>query len=242
MSKWKNYIKKEVKGLPLLILVVLVLRSFVVSTSYIPSGSMVPTLQVGDVLMISRFTYGFSQFSVPFGYLLPRWGKKVLAYHTPQRGDVVVFRLPDNNSVDFVKRVVGLPGDKIAIIEGKIVLNGTVMTTDFMQSLPQGGAILRRTTGNRNHLMLKTYQNGMGPADDMQEITVPPGHYFMIGDCFDNSQDSRYSHVVGTIPADHIIGRVEIILGSYSYKSTWPTWQGIPYPPVQWQRFFQWVH
>jgi len=233
----------------MLILGVVFIRTFLFSTFYIPSGSMLPSLRIGDVLVVSKMPYGFCKFSLPFGHKLPGSGR-LGAWGRPQRGDIVVFRLPDNNSTDFVKRVVGLPGDRIAIRQGVVWINGSSLDDQPQKSYYayQGadqptGVVMRRILGQRVHSVVKTYQPGEGPADTMTEMTVPNGHYFMMGDNFDNSKDSRYLHAVGPIPEDHIIGRVEIVLGSYDYvRPRWPSWYGIPYPPILKQRFLKLIH
>jgi signal peptidase I len=176
------------------LLVVFVLRSFLVEPFQIPSSSMVPTLQVGDYILVNKYTYGIR---------LPVLRTKVLALNEPQRGDVMVFFPPHMNDTYFIKRVVGLPGDTVSYRDKRLWVNGEAVDTQELAVLPQGNSRYRlslATLGEANHLM----QVDQGrPARDFS-VKVKPGHYFMMGDNRDNSSDSR---IWGQVPEKDIVGK-----------------------------------
>ena len=205
-----------------------VVRAFVVAMSVrillfqpfnIPAGSMVPTLLVGDYVFVSKFPYGYSRFSLPFSPPLPS-GR--IFGSEPKRGDVVVFRLPRNERTDYVKRVVGLPGEHIQMKDGQLYIDDKPVAR---QPLPDyvGDACGTESTG-RVKRWRETLPNGAsyetldcvenGFLDNTRVFTVPPGQYFMLGDNRDNSTDSRMPSQVGTIPFEYLIGRVEVIFFS----------------------------
>jgi signal peptidase I len=174
--------------------VVFVLRSFLVEPFQIPSSSMVPTLQVGDYILVNKYT---------FGIRLPVLRTKVLALNEPQRGDVMVFFPPHMNDTYFIKRVVGLPGDTVTYRNKRLFVNGEEVALEPLGEYPEGASRYRlgmETLGDSNHLM---QVNDMRPARDMS-IVVKPGHYFMMGDNRDNSSDSR---IWGQVPEQDIVGK-----------------------------------
>lgn len=174
--------------------VVFVLRSFLVEPFQIPSGSMIPTLQVGDYILVNKFTYGIR---------LPVIRTKVLNLNKPERGDVMVFFPPHKNDTYYIKRVVGLPGDKILYRGKEIYINGVKVTREPMATLPDGAnryQIGVESLGAANHLM---QVNDARPGR-VHTTQVKPGHYFMMGDNRDNSQDSR---VWGQVPEQDIVGK-----------------------------------
>ena len=228
-------------------LLALLFRSVAFEPFHIPSGSMKNTLMIGDYLFVSKFSYGYSRFSFPLG--LPDFDGRILEFEKPKRGDIVVFRVPTNTHVDFIKRIMGLPGDKIQVKEGIVYINGNALKRDplpdetdytdnhtaksisaYAETLPEGKVI---------HI-LKQYNKGDGPADDTQVYEVPPDHYFMMGDNRDNSRDSRYLDEVGFVPAQNIVGRASIIFFSIDGTATTAN-------PVSWftalrvNRFFKWI-
>jgi signal peptidase I len=191
----------------------------------VPSGSMEPTLMVGDEIAAAKYAYGYSRFSAPFG-LLPSFSGRILD-QAPERGDVVVFALPRDPSQVYVKRVIGLPGDHIQMRHGVLFLNGAAVsrrlvgpiTVDdrearamkYVETLPNG----------RSHDIIKLEA---GPLDDTPEFTVPDHSYFMMGDNRDNSLDSRVSPTeggVGYVPAENLIGRVDRVLFSITPFTGW---------------------
>ena len=176
------------------LLVVFVLRSFLVEPFQIPSSSMVPTLQVGDYILVNKYTYGIR---------LPVLRTKVLALNEPQRGDVMVFFPPHMNDTYFIKRVVGLPGDTVTYRNKRLYVNGELVERDALGVLPVGNSRLEmglETLGEAQHLM---QVDQMRPPRDFS-LAVKPGHYFMMGDNRDNSSDSR---IWGQVPEKDIVGR-----------------------------------
>ncbi|WP_116365158.1 signal peptidase I [Parahaliea mediterranea] len=174
--------------------VVFVLRSFLVEPFQIPSSSMVPTLQVGDYILVNKFTYGIR---------LPVLRTKVLDLNEPERGDVMVFFPPHMNDTYYIKRVIGLPGDTVTYRNKRLFVNGEELPWDALAELPEGSgrhAVALEQLGESNHL---TQVDPMRPARDFS-VLVKPGHYFMMGDNRDNSSDSR---VWGQVPEKDIVGK-----------------------------------
>ncbi len=174
--------------------VVFVLRSFLVEPFQIPSSSMVPTLEVGDYILVNKFTYGIR---------LPVVRTKVFDINEPRRGDVMVFFPPHMNDTYYIKRVIGLPGDSISYRNKRLFVNGDPVAIESLAVVPQGHArmaVTLETLGNEPHLM---QDDQMRPGRDFT-LTVDPGHYFMMGDNRDNSSDSR---VWGQVPERDIVGK-----------------------------------
>src|SRR6266480_3515587 len=180
------------------LIIAVVIRTFLFQPFNIPSGSMEATLLVGDYLFVSKYSYGYSHYSLPFSP--PLFSGRILA-REPQRGDVVVFRLPKDDSVDYIKRVIGFPGDRIQMIGGLLHINGQPVKRG-RETLPNGVS----------YTTLDRIENGV--YDDTPVYTVPPGHYFMMGDNRDNSTDSRVLSQVGYVPFENLVGRAEIIFFS----------------------------
>ena len=205
------------------ILIVFLLRSFLVEPFKIPSGSMIPTLLVGDFILVNKYTYGIR---------LPVINKKIIDLNEPERGDVIVFRYPDDPTIDYIKRVVGLPGDKVAYLNKRLIINGREMP------LKDAGEYLLRdkiqylkryteTLGKTGHaIVVDTGETAATPYakqfplrencnynNDGVVCTVPPGHYFMMGDNRDNSSDSR---VWGFVPEANIVGKAFFIWFNFS--------------------------
>lgn len=193
-------------------------RTFAYEPFNIPSGSMIPTLLIGDYLFVSKFSYGYSKHTVAFG--LPVFEGRVFG-SVPERGDVAVFKLPRDNKTDYIKRVVGLPGDTVQVIGGVLHINGQpvkrervsdyvthdalgreVAITQYRETLPNG----------RAHLIIE--ETDRGPLDDTPIYRVPEGHVFMMGDNRDNSLDSRVPSQVGYVPLENLVGRAEFIFFS----------------------------
>ncbi|MEN9727862.1 MAG: signal peptidase [Pseudomonadota bacterium] len=192
-------------------LVVLLLRSFLVEPFRIPSGSMIPTLLVGDFILVNKFTYGLR---------VPVFNTTFIPVGTPARGDVVVFRYPEDPSTPFIKRIVGLPGDQVAYRGKRVYLNGEPLDYSAngkyvgvkSAALHTGADSLRESLGTDGHEIILTPQ---APAYDA-EFEVPAGQYFVLGDNRDNSRDSRYW---GFVPDENLIGRAFLI---------WMNWDGGP--------------
>lgn len=218
---WNDTIRTVLVALVL----ALTFRSLAFEPFHIPSGSMKSNLLIGDYLFVSKFSYGYSRYSFPFGFHI--YDGRKLEFHKPERGDVVVFRLPSNPRVDFIKRVMGLPGDSIQVRDGIVYINGsplprkkidewgdedpetgqTVSIGRFEEVLPEGKKIT----------ILK--QHRYGAADNTPIFVVPQGKYFMMGDNRDNSRDSRFEEV-GFVPEENIVGKAAVIFFSMSDKAS----------------------
>lgn len=221
------------------VVVALVVRTFAFEPFNIPSGSMVPTLLVGDYLFVSKLSYGYSRHSLPLSP--PLFGGRVF-FTEPERGDVAVFKLPSKPSEDYIKRVIGLPGDRIQVRTGRLYINDQPVERkrldDYLYEEP-GGRTVRMTQyletlpGGREHRILE--RTDMGPYDDTRVFTVPQGHYFMMGDNRDNSVDSRAS--VGFVPMENLVGRAEALFFSTDGSGAW--WQLWRWPSmVRFERLF----
>lgn len=195
-----------------IVLIVFLLRSFIAEPFRIPSGSMMPTLLIGDFILVNKFTYGIR---------LPVINKKIIDINEPQRGDAVVFRYPKNPEVDYIKRVIGLPGDRISYINKQLTINGQVMKQVSLgryQGLGQGksmtGAeILTEDLQTLKHDILINHR-----APNIKgTYIVPQGHYFVMGDNRDNSNDSRYW---GTVPEENLVGRAFFIWMNWDWENT----------------------
>ena len=180
--------------------VVLVLRSFVVEPFQIPSGSMIPTLEVGDFILVNKFAYGLR---------LPVLGTKVVSVGMPKRGDVMVF-FPPTDKRYFIKRVIGLPGDDIRVIDNTLYINGEAMPQEHVSAgyleIEPGFSVMSEDLGDMRHLIRK--REPAGPLGRNFHGVVPEGQYFMMGDNRDNSYDSR---AWGAVPEHNIVGKAEAI-------------------------------
>ena len=224
------------------LLLALVIRSFLFQPFSIPSGSMRPTLLEGDYLFVSKYSYGYSKHSFPFSPPLFSgriWGAE------PTRGDVIVFKFPPNPSLDYIKRLIGMPGDKIQMKDGALYINDvavprekTRQIDDFDVTQEHRAVDVYRET-LPNGVSFDTLDLGETVGDNTREFIVPEGHYFMMGDNRDNSSDSRFS--VGFVPYDNLEGRATTVFfsiaGGHSPLEfwTWPT-------QLRFNRFFNWVH
>jgi signal peptidase I len=221
-------------------LIAVLIRTFLFEPFFIPSGSMVPTLLVGDYVFVDKFAYGYSHFSLPFSPPLfsgriPNW--------SPKRGDVVVFRLPRDTSVDYVKRVIGLPGDTIQVTQGQLYINGQEVPRtddgDYTDTSGGGPVVMRRYTetlpGGKVHSILKATDQGF--FNNTQVYTVPPGDMFMMGDSRDNSLDSRVLDDVGYVPIENALGPATFIFFSIDLQDPWYEFWDWPFE-IRWGRLF----
>ncbi len=209
-------------------LIAISFRSVIAEPFNIPSGSMVPTLLVGDYLFVSKFSYGYSRHSFPFS-VAPISNRLIASM--PERGDVAVFRLPSNITVDYIKRVVGLPGDRIQVKRGILHINGEAVERrllgDGNVASGQTSLVTQRyeeifPDGHR-HIIQEVSDDQI--FDNTLEFTVPDGHYFMMGDNRDNSRDSRSSSV-GFVPIENFIGRAEFLFFSHGGDARfWEIWK-----------------
>ena len=203
-------------------------RSFFFEPFNIPSGSMVPTLLVGDYLFVSKFSYGYSRYSFPFG-IVPFDGR--IAEDAPERGDVVVFRQPTDVSIDFIKRVVGLPGDRIQVKDGILHINGEQVERTYVGKTKARNAtsvidfrVYEETfpNGTKHYIQERSDNDSL---DNTVEFTVLEDHYFMMGDNRDNSRDSR-TPSVGMVPAENLIGKAQILFYSHDGSARfWEIWK-----------------
>ncbi len=225
------------------LLIALVIQTFAFKLFNIPSGSMMGTLLIGDYLFVSKYSYGYSRYSLPLS--LPLFSGRIFSVE-PQRGDVVVFRLPKDDTTDYIKRVIGLPGDRIQMIEGLLHINGVPVkrerVADFIDDENGGAERVRRwreTLPNGvSYRSLDLQDNGF--LDNTQEYLVPPGHYFMMGDNRDNSADSRVLSAVGYVPFENLVGKAQIIF--FSIGDGEPAWHIWSWPrSVRWSRLFTMV-
>lgn len=216
-KKEKEDIVDLLKAMGVAAFVAIVIRTFLFEPFNIPSGSMFPSLLVGDYLFVKKWTYGYSQYSFPLD-AVPMNGRIMAG--TPERGDVVVFRQPKREGVDYIKRIIGLPGDKIQVTEGRLYINGTMVPrqnegtetyetegrpfqfTRYIETLPNGVKHFIYEISDHESL------------DNTPEFTVPEGHYFAMGDNRDQSLDSRVEQELGPVPEKNLIGPASFIFFS----------------------------
>ncbi len=230
------------------VLIALVIRTVAVEPFNIPSGSMIPTLLVGDYLFVSKFSYGYSHFSLPFA---PDLFSGRIFGALPKRGDVAVFKLPRDPSIDYIKRIIGLPGDRIQMRGGMLYINDVqvprkpvgdymvegdgprMVDKEYLETLPPP------PPGGRTHRIIKEFDQG--GMNDTEVYTVPPGDVFAMGDNRDNSEDSRYQNAVGFIPVENLVGRAEFIFFSIDANSPW--WEFWMWPfEIRWSRLLSGIN
>jgi signal peptidase I len=207
--------------------IALIIRTLLIQPFVIPSGSMKSTLLIGDYLMATKWSYGYSRYSIPFAP--PLFNGRILG-SDPKQGDVAIFRPPNDMENDYIKRVVGVPGDKIAVKQGRLIINGVetklvqigifidgegpygVKIPQYKQTLPNGVT----------HDLLKNFERPSS-LDNMAEITVPPAHFFMMGDNRDNSSDSR---VFGPVPLENFVAKAQFLFFSVGEgEAAWTFWR-----------------
>jgi len=249
-AKGEESLFEIIKTIVTVIVVVGVLRTFAFEPFNIPSGSMIPTILIGDYVFVSKYSYGFSRYSFPLFH--PPFAGRIFG-RVPARGDVAVFKLPRDPSIDYIKRIVGLPGDRIQMIDGVLNINGKpvgmtrvedflddeshhiVATTQFIETLPNGV----------QHPILKRGAPGTNPLDNTPVFDVPADSVFAMGDNRDNSEDSRVparDDGVGFVPLENLVGRAEFRFFSYDANVA-PWYQFWEWPwAIRFSRLFTAMH
>ena len=231
----KSTVREYSESIGVAVAVALLLRAFVVEAFQIPSGSMIPTLAVGDHIFVSKFSYGLS---------IPFTDTKILQYAEPKRGDVIVFKWPNDHSIDYIKRVVGLPGDVIEMKQEELYINGKPVQRERLPRVcsddeaPRAGELFEahdcelweETLGDVRHETIQVPGHG---GRDFPRTIVPPHHLFMMGDNRDNSSDSRFW---GTVDLDLVKGRALIVWWSRGETEGWSL--GSWFKAIHWNRFF----
>ncbi len=238
----QNTMYETVKTIFFAAVIALTIRSLVFEPFSIPSGSMVPTLQVSDYLFVSKNSYGYSKYSFPLG-IMPIGGR--IDEKPVVRGDVIVFAKPHNERIDYIKRAIGMPGDRIQMKNGRLYINGQIVEREFVgdydYKMPDGKIVKHKRyketlPEGRTHMIIERSDDG--PLDDTQEYTVPEDHYFMMGDNRDGSQDSRVMSEVGFVPTINMIGRAKRIF--FSLKEGTPAWAVWKWPSaIRYDRLMQ---
>jgi len=227
------------------VIIAMVVRTVLIEPFSIPSRSMLPTLLVGDYLFVSKFSYGYSKHSLPFSVSL--FSGRIM-FREPKRGDVAVFKKPTDNRTDYIKRIIGLPGDRIQVSGGRLHINGKVVPRRLMGRYidvkhDYGGAreryvSYRESLPNGVSYVILERSDNAPFVDNTEVYVVPKGHYFMMGDNRDNSQDSRYLSLVGFVPAENLVGRADFMFFSLREDKRW--WQFWHWPAhIRWSRIFQ---
>ena len=238
----KKFVTENIKTLLYALIIAIFIRSIFIQPFYIPSSSMESTLLVGDRLFVTKFSYGYSKHSFPFS---PAIFNGRIMYKSPKRGDVVVFKTPADNRTDYIKRLIGLPGDIIQFIDGELYLNGNqilktikskndilycgnlkIKVTSFLEKLPSGKIY---TTSYRNDY---SYVNS-------DKFIVPADHFFFLGDNRDCSKDSRFLSEVGYVHKNNLVGKAQILFFSSNPKigSIFKIWQWDKI--MRFERFFK---
>lgn len=241
---FKKLFVENLQTVVLAVLIAIVIRSLWLEPFRIPSGSMYPTLRVGDYLFVSKYSYGYSRYSFPRG-ILPIKGR--IWYSQPERGDVVVFKFPQNTHTDFIKRIIGLPGDKVQMKKGRLYIND-----ELVERVDEGRYIIDEYVAlpEHYHLYEENLPNGVKHqiieitdkeriVDNTEVFEVPEDAFFVMGDNRDRSDDSRIS--VGFVPKENLVGKAKFIFFSHDDKGSlfqpW-TW----YRAIRWKRFFKGIH
>lgn len=210
----KESLSETVKSILWALLLVILIRSFLYEPFHIPSGSMKSGLLEGDYILVSKFEYGYSRYTIPFG--IPLIKERILDYKQPQRGDVVVFRLPSNPRINYIKRLIGLPGDKIKIENDILYINDKEIKREYVDEYldEKNNIYLQRYKEYLENKEINVLQDkNLSTREGDGDFIVPEGHYFFMGDNRDNSLDSRFIET-GFIPYKNIVGEAKVIFFS----------------------------
>lgn len=232
--KHKDSLWENVKSLLYAILLAILIRTVWLQPFHIPSGSMIPTLLIGDNLFVSKIAYGYSRYSIPFGGDINYFSGRIWSAE-PKLGEIAVFRSVVEPNTDFIKRVIGVPGDRIQMKEGILHINDVpcpVTPDGEFQTVNDDGTVLKAAQyietlpNGQKHLIIKQVPFGEGKMDNTPVYEVPAGHYFMMGDNRDGSNDSRSQEVVGYIPLENFVGRASFIFFSTGgHTALWEVWK-----------------
>ena len=227
MEKKNNNFFSNLKSVSLAVFIALLIRSFIAEPFNIPSGSMKPNLLVGDFIFVSKWSYGYSKHSLPFS--IPLIPNKLFSKN-PKRGDIAVFKTPEDNRTDYIKRVIGLPGDKIRITNGEIILNNKKILRKKMNDFYDNdlNSSLKRIRKYKEYhseleFEILDIMDG-GIVDNTKLFEVPEDHFFVMGDNRDNSQDSRFE-IVGFIPFENLVGKARFIFFSLENSRFLEIWK-----------------
>ena len=223
----ENSLFSSIKTIFIAVFIALIIRSFFIEPFNIPSGSMKPTLLIGDFLFVKKWSYGYSKHALPFS--IPIFKNRIF-YKQPLRGDIVVFKTPEDNKTDYIKRVIGLPGDKIKITNGVVFLNNSpiskIQINDFQDIDFFGNKIkinqYKEILIEKEYNTIELEESSLG--DNTSVYTVPDKHFFVMGDNRDNSQDSRFSSP-GFIPIENLVGKAWFIFFSLENSRFYEIWK-----------------
>ena len=239
-KRGKSWFLETARTIVYAVAIALGIRTLAFEPFNIPSESMLPTLLVGDYLFVSKFSYGYSRHSLPFSHMLPFTNGRIFS-RRPERGDVAVFKLPRDDKTDYIKRIIGLPGDRVQVRGGVLYINDEPVKRERIEDFYHRGRYpipqYRETLPNGVHYdTLDMYPDG--DHDNTKVYTVSAGHYFAMGDNRDNSLDSRVESGVGLVPEENLVGRAEILFFSTDGRAEW--WEFWKWPAAaRFRRFFQ---
>ena len=238
----KNFIKENIKTILFALVIAIIIRSLFIQPFYIPSSSMEPNLLIGDRLFVTKYSYGYSNHSFPFS---PPIIKGRIFSSTPKSGDIIVFKTPADNRTDYIKRLVGLPGDSVQFINGDLYLNNIQVLKTLISNKDTiycGKETIKVNTFEEKLLNGKKYNSVYLKDFSFQNsdiFTVPKKHYFFLGDNRDCSKDSRYLTSVGYVHEDNLVGKAQFIFFSSDFRigSIFSFWKW--HKTIRFDRFFK---